>query len=156
MTTRDVKEHSSITDCIKLQGKTASSEVSTKYFIVNDDQQENIFNLGWLGDILGQVSGSPLTTWGKYVTKDDQRARKVSTDWIWPTKGGWGPEGGEEFCWLRKNNSKEGIILNSDRYNNSNIFKCKCCLLNFVAFGFAPQVFLMQGTKKPDKGGQPR
>ena len=75
-----------------MQGKSASSEVSTKYFIVNDDQQENISNLGWLGDILGQVSGSPLTTWGKYVTKDDQRGRKLSPDWIWSTKGGWGDE----------------------------------------------------------------
>ena len=73
----------------------------------------HISNLG--GDILGQASGRKLTTWGKYVTKDDQRTRKVSTDWIWPTKGGWGAEGEEEFCWLRKNNSKEGFISNSDR-----------------------------------------
>ena len=50
----------------------------------------HISNLG--GDILGQASGRKLTTWGKYVTKDDQRGRKLSPDWIWSTKGGWGDE----------------------------------------------------------------
>ena len=55
----------------------------------------HISNLG--GDMLGQASGRKLTTWGKYVTKDDQRARKVSTDWIWPTKGGWGQRGKRIF-----------------------------------------------------------